>query len=86
VQLNPGEVKYNLLLDQEKDGQPAWFLAAKNENLKLLKALWALAKEKGNPEEIKSKLLLARNEYGKNALHVAAEGSVEVPEKVWVFL
>ena len=59
LQLNPGEVKYKLLLDKEKDGQPAWFLEAKSDNLKLLNELWALAKEKGNPEEIKSKLLLA---------------------------
>jgi hypothetical protein len=47
------------LLDQEEDGQPAWFLAAKSDNLKLLKELWALSKEEGNPEEIKSKLSLA---------------------------
>ena len=45
-QLNPGEVKYKLLLDQEGDGQPAWLLAAKSDNLKLLKELWTLAKEK----------------------------------------
>jgi hypothetical protein len=34
-------------------------LAANSDNLKLLKELWVLAKEKGNPEEMKSKLLLA---------------------------
>ena len=44
-----------------------------------------MAKEKGNPEEIKSKLLLAQNEYGETALHVAAEGSVAVLEKIWAF-
>ena len=44
-----------------------------------------MAKEKGNPEEIKSKLLLARNEYIETALHVATEGNVEVQEKIWVF-
>ena len=59
LQLNPGEEKYKLLLDQVEDGQPAWFLAAKSDNLKLLKELWILAKEKGNPEETKSRLLLA---------------------------
>jgi hypothetical protein len=62
LQLNPGEVKYKLLLHNEEDRQLAWFLAAKSENLKLLKELLALAKQKGNPEEIKSKLLLARND------------------------
>jgi len=44
-----------------------------------------LAKEKGNPEEIKSNLLLAQNDYGETALHVAAEGSVAVLEKLWFF-
>ena len=42
-----------------------------------------MAKEKENPEEIKYNLLLALNEYGEIALHVAAEGSVMVLEKVW---
>ena len=53
LQLNPGEVKYKLLLHQEGDGQPAWFLVANSDILKLLKEHWALANEKGNPEEIK---------------------------------
>ena len=44
-----------------------------------------MAKEKGNPEEIKSKLLLAWNEYGETALHVAAGGSVVVMEKLFFF-
>jgi hypothetical protein len=57
-------------------------VAAKSDNFKLLRELWTLAKEKGNPKEIKSKLLLAQNEYGETVLHVAAEGSVEVLEKV----
>jgi len=47
------------VLDQVEDGQPAWFLAAKSDNLKLLKKLWILDKEKGNPEEIKCRVLLA---------------------------
>jgi len=74
------------LLDQEGDGQPAWFLAEKSGNLNLLKELWAFTKKEGNPEEIKYNLLLEQNEYGKTALHVSAEGSVEVLEKLWVFL
>ena len=45
LQRNLGELKYKLLLDQEEDGQPAWFLAAKSDNLKLVKELSALAKE-----------------------------------------
>ena len=44
-----------------------------------------MAKEKGNPEEMKSKLLPARNEYGETALHMAVEGSVAVVEKLWPF-
>jgi len=39
LQLNAGEIKYELLLDQEEDGQFAWSLAAKSDNLKLLKEL-----------------------------------------------
>jgi hypothetical protein len=46
VQLNPGEVRYKLLLDQEWDGQPAWYLSAKSDNTKLLEELWVLEKEK----------------------------------------
>jgi uncharacterized protein YjfI (DUF2170 family) len=61
-------------------------LAAKSGNVKLLEEHFALAKEKGNPEEINSKLLLAQNEYGQTALHVAAEGSVSVLEKLRAFV
>ena len=50
--------------------------------MKFLKELRALAKEEGNPEEIWTRLSLAQNEYGETALHVAAEGSVEVLEKL----
>jgi hypothetical protein len=60
VQLNPGEVRYKLLLDQLWDGQPARFLAAEIDNVKLLEELWVLVKGKGNPEEIKYNLLLAK--------------------------
>jgi hypothetical protein len=55
-------------------------MAAKSDILKLLEEIWFLAKQKGNPEEIKSKLLLAQNEYGETALHIAVEGSVVVLE------
>ena len=41
-----------------------------------------MAKEKGNPEEINSKLLLAQNKYIETAVHIAAEGSVAVLEKL----
>jgi len=44
-----------------------------------------LAKEKETPEEIKSKLL-AQNKYGQTALNVAAECSVAVMERLWVFV
>ena len=37
-------------------------------------------------KKIKSKSLLARNECGENALHVAAEERVAVLEKLWAFL
>ena len=82
LQLNPGEVRNKLLLDQKEDGRPAWSLAAKSKNVKVLEEIWVLTKEKGNPEEIKS-LLLAQNEYGQTALHVAADSSVVVLEKLW---
>ena len=36
LQPNTGEVRNKLLLDEEEDGQPAWFLAAKSDNVKLL--------------------------------------------------
>jgi ankyrin repeat protein len=86
LQLNAAAVKYKLLLDQKENGQTAWFLAAKRDNLKLLKELGALTKEKGNPDKINSKFLLACTEYGDTVLHVAAEGSVTVLEKLWPFL
>jgi hypothetical protein len=72
VQLNPGELRYKLLLDQEWDGQPAWFLAAKSDNVKILWELWLFVKEKGQPEELRYNLLLAQNKYGETALLVAA--------------
>jgi len=36
MQLNPGEVRNKLLLDQEEGGRNAWFLAAKSSNVKVL--------------------------------------------------
>jgi len=44
-----------------------------------------LVKEKGHPEEIKYNLSLAKNKYGETALHMAAEDSVAVLEKIWAF-
>ena len=44
-----------------------------------------MTKEEGNPEEMKSKLLLTQNEYSETALHVAAEGNLAVLEKVWAY-
>ena len=85
LQLNPREIRNKLLLVQEKDGRNAWFLAAKSGNVKVLEERWVLAKEKGNQEEMNSRLLLAQNEYGQTALHVTAEGSVAVLEKVWAW-
>lgn len=85
LQLNPGEVRYKLLLDQEEDGQPAWLLATERGNVKILWELWVLVKEKGNPEEIKYNFLLTPNEYGETALHVAADGNMAVLEKLQAF-
>ena len=73
------------MLDQEWDRKPAWLLAAKSDNVKLLEELWVCVKEKGHPEEIKYNLLLAKNEYGETTLHMATEGSVVVPERLWAF-
>jgi DNA-binding phage protein len=73
------------LLDQEDDGRPAWFLAAKGRNVKLLQDLWDSAREKGNSEETISKFLLAQNQDRETALHLAATGSVEAMKKLWAF-
>jgi hypothetical protein len=71
VQLNPGELRYKLLLDQEWDGQPAWFLEAKSDSVKIWE-LWLLVKQEGQPEELSYNLLLPQNKYGETALLVAA--------------
>jgi hypothetical protein len=47
--------------------------------------IWALTKEEGNPEELKSKFLLAQNGYGETVLRMAAESNVAVLEKLWGF-
>jgi hypothetical protein len=49
VQLNPDELRYKLLLDQAWDGQPAWFLAAKRDNVKLLEELRVFRKRERKP-------------------------------------
>ena len=73
------------MLHQEEVGQPAWFLAAKSDNLKLLKEFWTFAKEKGNPEERKYNLLLSENKHGEMALHVTTERNVALLETLWAF-
>jgi hypothetical protein len=45
-----------------------------------------LVKEKGHSKEIKYNLSLAKNKYGETALHMAAEDSVAVLEKIWTIL
>jgi len=44
-----------------------------------------LVKEKVHSKEIKYNLSLAKNKYGETALHMAAEDSVAVLEKIWAF-
>ena len=46
-------MKNIVLLDQEQDGRTTWFLATKSGILKILEEVWDLAKQKGNPKEIK---------------------------------
>ena len=81
VQLKPGE---GIIYCQTKRRMHNlhYYWQQKNYILKLLEKIWFLAKEKGNPEEINSKLLLARSKYGETALHIAAEGSVALLEKL----
>ena len=53
MQLNSGKMKNILLLDQEQDGRATCFLATKSGIVKILEEMWVLAKQKGNPKEIK---------------------------------
>jgi hypothetical protein len=54
---------------------------------KALETLWNCTKEaKLNRDELKNKLLLAQNEVGETAWHLAAEGNNEVIlQKLWVW-
>ena len=56
--------------------------SSKKRHFEIIRGNLVLAKEKGNTEEINSKLLLAQNKYVETAVHIAAEGSVAVLEKL----
>jgi len=60
-----------------------WYHAAHFGNLEALETSWSLAKElELNLDE----LLLAANEEGKTALHMAAqENHIEIFQKLWVW-
>ena len=53
MRLSSGKMKNILLLDQEQDGRTTWLLATESGIVKILEEMWVLAKQKGNPKEIK---------------------------------
>ena len=60
-------------------------LAARRNNVEILKRIWVWAEEKQfNPNELKNELLLYTDSYGYTAWHrAAAEGSLEALELLW---
>jgi ankyrin repeat protein len=77
----------NLLLTTDYRLGTAWHLAASQGHEKILEKLWAWGKEAQlSPEELKGKLLLAKNREGETAWHLAAEeGHEKILEKLWAW-
>jgi hypothetical protein len=58
---------------------------SKTRQFDIIKGNWGFDLRERKPDQIKSKFLLACTEYGDTVLHMAAEGSVTVLEKLWPF-
>jgi ankyrin repeat protein len=85
VELQPHELKSNLLLAKNKYGETVFHLAAGSGRVEALQMLWSWAKEvQLLSNELKNKLLLTKNNYGNTAFHLAAgNGRLEALQILW---
>jgi len=68
VDVNPYELKNNLLLTQDKQWDIVWQVAVHREHIDVLEKLWVWAKQQQlNLSELKNKLLLAIDKFEKTA-------------------
>jgi ankyrin repeat protein len=76
-----------LLLAQIVDEHTAFHLAAKENQVKVLKKMWVWAEEtKPNPNKLRKKLFLAKNNVGFTAWHIAAFfGRLGALDILWSF-
>jgi len=66
VDVNPYELKNNLLLTQDKQWDIVWQVAVHREHIDVLEKLWVWAKQQQlNLSELKNKLLLAIDKFEK---------------------
>jgi hypothetical protein len=81
VEINTDEI----LLDQNEKRETVYHLAAERNDEGILEVMWGFVREaRGNPKEIKKKLLLLKDKTGKRVWHRAAKrGSLEELEKLW---
>jgi len=70
--LKAEEVNNQLLLATDKQGKPAFKLAASEGILEVLQKVWEWGQKKLTREEIKRKMLLATDNKGMTAWHWAA--------------
>ena len=63
-----------MLLAKTRNGNTAFQLAAGRNNVEILNRMWVWAKEKQIcPNELKNKLLLSIDKFGRTAWHDAAD-------------
>ena len=68
LQLKPEEIRKELLLSKNKNGNSAWHEAAESGPVEILEKLWNWAKElQLKPEEIRNELLLSKTDFGNTA-------------------
>ena len=67
AELNPDE----LLLAQAEDGETVLHVAVKRNQVEILEILWVWAEEQLNTNELRKKLLLAKDKSGYTALEHA---------------
>jgi len=72
LKLKPEEIRNEVFLSKNKDGNEAWLLAAERGKVEILEKLCNWAKElQLRPEKIRNEVLLSMSKYGNTAWNMA---------------
>jgi hypothetical protein len=59
-------------------------VAVDNGNVDVMQELWKMVRENLTTEEIKNRMILSTDRYGRRAWHVAARyGNLDLMQEIW---